>query len=105
MSDASHQKMLHIRLTGPDQAIRALLAKHPAEADVVTRTDKGVSIEVLLPESVVEQIDRSQLQVEILYDATARGRERQKEVGQGNRYDSERRTFQGLGTKAKEEPR
>jgi hypothetical protein len=105
MSDASHQKILCIRITGPDEAIRALLSQHPAEADAVKRTDKEVSVEVFLPELVVEQIDRKKLHIEILYDAAARGRERQKEVGEGNRFEGERRTFQGLGTKTKEEPR
>jgi hypothetical protein len=105
MSEAPRQKILCIRIAGSDEAIRALLARYPVEAYSVKRTDKEVSVEVFLPEQIVKQIDRKQLHVKVLHDATARGRERQKEVGEGNRFEGERRTFEGLGTKTKERPR
>lgn len=105
MSDANHQKILCIRVTGPQDAIRALLSLHPAEADAVSQKDRETSVELHYPEHVVDQIDRTHLKVEVLYDASARGRERQKEVGKGNRFEGDQRLFQGLGIKTKGEPR
>jgi hypothetical protein len=105
MSDTRHQKILCIRVTGPEETVRALLARHPAEAYAVKRDHHRVSAEFFLPEQIIEQIDRNRLQIQVLYDATARGQERQQEVGKGNRFEGERKTFEGLGTKTREEPR
>jgi hypothetical protein len=105
MSDATHQKILCIRVTGQDEAIRALLAKNPTEPHAVRRAEKEVSVELFLPEQVLEQIDRKRLHVQVLYDATARGQERQQDVGKGNRFEGEHRLFEGFGKKTKEEPR
>jgi len=105
MSDASHQTILCVRVTGPEDALRELFAKFPGEAYAVARAGDRMSAEVFIPKVAVEQIDRGRLHVEVLYDATARGRERQKEVGKGNRFKGDDSRFRGLGTKTKEEPR
>jgi hypothetical protein len=105
MANASQPRILCIRVTGQEEAVRALLAGHAAEAYAVKRDGGLVSAEIFLPEPAVERIDRGQLQVEVLYDATARGRQRQREVGRGNRFEGERKTFEGLGAKTKEGPR
>lgn len=104
MSDASHVKILALRITGPEAKVRELLARHPAEPDTVKRDGDEVSIEIHLPEALLADIDRDALHVEVLHDASARGRERQKEVGRGNRFEGGKR-FEGLGTKTREEPR
>ncbi|HSU06745.1 MAG TPA: hypothetical protein VLI93_14345, partial [Acetobacteraceae bacterium] len=59
-------------------------------------------MEIFIPEPLVEQIDQKQLKVQVLYDASARGRERQKEVGKGNRFERDQRIPAGLGTKTRE---
>jgi hypothetical protein len=105
MSDASRQKILCVRVTGSDDALRDMLARHPGEAYSIRRIGERVSAEVFLPEAAVEQIDRKQVDIEVLYDASARGGERQKEVGKGNRFEGDQRRFQGLGAKTREEPR
>jgi len=105
MSDATHQKFLCVRITGSEDALRDLLARYPGEAYAIKRTDERISAQVFLPTQAVEQIDRKQLDVEVLYDASARDSERQKEVGKGNRFAGDERRFQGLGTKTREEPR
>jgi hypothetical protein len=105
MSEELLQKILCIRVTGPRDAIRAFLSRHPTEPDAVERTGDKVSVELCLPEPVVNEIDKKQLRVKVLYDASARGRERQKEVGKGNRFHGELKRFRGLGTKTREEPR
>lgn len=100
------QTILCVRVTGSVEAIRALLARHPSETYNLERNEHGVSLDLFLPEGIVAAIDAKELRVETLYDATARGRERQKEVGRGNRFkDGEHRTFQGLGTKVRGEPK
>ena len=101
MSQIKHDKILCIRVVGSEQAIRALLTKHPTETYALKHVEKAVSVELFLPEQIVELLDRKALQVEILHDASARGRERQKEVGTGNRFLGERKTFEGLGIKAR----
>ena len=105
MPDASRSKILCIRVTGREEHLRALLASHATEAYAVKRDGDEISAEIFLPETTVERIDHARLKVEVLYDATARGRQRQREVGRGNRFERQGKTFQGLGVKTKEEPR
>lgn len=100
------QNILCVRVTGSVDAVRALLARHPTEAYNLERGENGVSLELFLPTETVAEIDAKALRVETLFDATERGRERQKEIGRGNRFkEGEHRTFQGLGTKVRGEPR
>jgi hypothetical protein len=104
LPDEAPNKVLCVRVTGPKEAFRAWLSRYPAELYATREDDKDVSAELFLPEEVVEKIDRKSLRVEVLHDATKRGRERQKEVGKGNRFEGGRR-FEGLGKKTKDEPR
>jgi hypothetical protein len=105
MSDELPRKILCIRVTGPNDAIRAFLSRHPTEPNAVERTGDKISVELFVPEPVIDEIDKKQLRVKVLYDASARGRERQKEVGRGNRFHGDVKRFRGLGTKTTGEPR
>jgi len=66
------------------------------------REGDKVILQVFVPEPVAEELKGEDLEVQVLFDASARGRERQKEVGQGNRFMGERLVPSGLGTKTRE---
>lgn len=106
MPDNVPVQILCVRVNGSKDAVREWLSRHPSETYAAREDDRGVSVELFLPSGLVEQIDRKQLHVEVVYDASKRGRERQKEVGKGNRFErGDARLFKGLGEKTKGEPK
>jgi hypothetical protein len=102
--DKAPPKIVCARIAGSEKAVRAFLAKHPIEPQATKREGDIVSLDVFVEEHVVADIDEKDLKVKVLFDASARGRERQKEVGKGNRFLGAQRIPLGLGIKTREEP-
>ena len=96
------EKHVCARVTGPDPEIRRFLSDFPMEPSQATREADAVVIEVVVPEALVATMRERGLKVQVLYDASARGRERQQEVGKGNRFEGKDRVPKGLGVKTKE---
>jgi hypothetical protein len=95
-------KILCAEITGPEQQVRRFLSEHPQEPTRTTRKDEIATVEVFVPEALLARVRERGLKVQVLYDASARGRERQKEVGKGNRFEGKNRVPKGLGVKTKE---
>jgi hypothetical protein len=104
MPEQPQPKIMCVRVTGPEKEIRAFLSEHPLSVESTKREGDLVAIEVFVPEPQVHEIQGKDLKVQVLYDASARGRERQQEVGKGNRFEGENRVPKGLGIKREEGP-
>lgn len=92
------QRLLHVRISGTDQVLRGYLSEHPAEAYAVRREGDFVTLELTVPAAKSDLLQKLGLKVEVLYDASLRSRERQKLVGQGNRFAGGK-TPAGLGVR------
>lgn len=101
MPDETLPKILCIQITGEEKAIRTLLSKYPTGTYATKREGNTISLEVFVPEQDAEKLSGEGIRTQVLYDASARGRERQKEVGKGNRFEGEQRIPKGLGIKTK----
>ncbi len=64
------------------------------------RADGTIVFEALVPEPVLKDIG-DRVNVEVLADMTKEGRERQKEVGRGNRFKGDDWIPRGLGKKVR----
>jgi hypothetical protein len=102
MSKESPVKIVCLKITGSQQEIRALLSEMPLSIESSKREGDNVTVEVFVPEAQVGKIERDKLKVQVMFDASARGKERQKEVGKGNRFEGANRLPKGLGVKTKE---
>jgi len=102
MAEESPTKVVCVRIAGPEKVVRVLLTKHPMDIGSLKRDGDRVILQVFVPERIVGELNGEDLDVQVLFDASARGLERQKEVGQGNRFTGERRVPSGLGTKTRE---
>lgn len=93
-----------VRLTGSREAMDTFFKNHRMPFKCTKREGDTVVCEVFVSADLVEgELKKIKgLDVEVLYDASARGRERQKEVGQGNRFQGKRALFKGLGGKTTE---
>lgn len=101
-----NEKILRILITAKDKAaLSALLREHELDLACAAprRRDGGaVSVEAYVPESRLERLRQYEVKVDILDDASATARARQKEVGQGNRFAGDNKVPRGLGRKVKE---
>lgn len=97
--------ILRILITAREkQALSALLREHPLDLSCggpQRREGGAVSVEAYVPEDQVDSLRRYGVNIEILDDASATGRERQKEVGKGNRFEG-KKVPRGLGRKVKD---
>ena len=103
MAHDSAVKIVCVKISGTEKAVRMFLSQHPMEPNSVKRDGESVVLEVCAPEQLIKTMQDHELQVEVMFDATARGRERQKEVGTGNRFVGDQRIPTGLGIRTKEQ--
>jgi hypothetical protein len=103
MAQDSGVKIVCLKVSGPERMVRAFLSKYPQEANSVRREGDSVSLEICVPEQLVKAVGEAGLKAEVMFDASARGLERQREVGQGNRYELQRAIPKGLGVRTGEE--
>ena len=101
-------KILRILITARDkQTLSDLLRENPLDLACAgpRRLEGGaVSVEAYVPEDQVDRLRRYEVKVDVLDDASATARARQKEVGRGNRFEGKDRVPRGLGRKVKEDP-
>lgn len=98
--DTARPRILCVRIAGPDAALREWLARCPTEAKLRQRDEDRVSVEVYVDERTIATARALGLAVEVVYDASARSAERQRQVGSGNRY-ADGQIPQGLGVPVK----
>lgn len=103
------EKMIHILITAPDRASLTAVLREPKVDFACARQRQlegtAVSVEAYVPESILKKIQGHPVKVDVLDDdASATLRERQAEVGRGNRFREAgaERGFRGLGRKIKD---
>jgi len=97
------EKILLVRVTGSDDAVRAFLVAHPVEPQNTKREGRQLSIDVLLTAKVSASLSsRFGVQATQLFDVSALIRERTKEVSSINRY-AKGGFPPGLGVQARRE--
>jgi hypothetical protein len=101
--DADLPDLYEVRITGTPDAVRHVLAKF--ELDIGCRRphvdvhdDRTVTLHAFASEAKVAEIASANVAVERGANITALGRERQAEVGTGDRFEGGRVAPQGLGT-------
>jgi hypothetical protein len=101
------EKILHVRIHAENaEALKALpLAQmdRGCMGGYRRQDDGSVIFEALVPESVIKTMKDKRTRVEVVADALEQSRERQKEVGKGNRFTGENWIPRGLGKKIREE--
>ncbi|GHG50912.1 hypothetical protein [Streptomyces griseocarneus] len=107
---AGEDKILHVRVTAADtRALRNLLRDERLDVGGGPAPTPGPgeqrSIEAYVTEEKALGLEREDVAVHVLGDATAIGRARQEEVGTGDRYADPGTVPQGLGQKVKDRSR
>lgn len=101
--NAEEGRIMRIRLSAPDRDSLARVVRE-FRLDIGgggprRLPDGTVSMEAYVPAERLEQIEKAGGAFEVIEDATAVGRERQKEVGTGDRFEGGTRPPRGLGRK------
>jgi hypothetical protein len=99
-------RILHLLITAPDKRVLSILLRdNPLDLSCggAKRGKDGtvITVEAFVPEEQVDRLRKYGVKVDVLDDATATARERQKEVGKGNRFLGENKVPRGLGRKVK----
>ncbi|MCC3773836.1 hypothetical protein [Streptomyces sp. UNOB3_S3] len=99
---SSDDRILRLRVTAKDaDTLRALLRDE--RLDVGGRPqgheDGGVGIDAYVPAGKAEALEREGVTVTVVDDATATGKARQAEVGEGDRFAAPDSVPRGLGEK------
>lgn len=101
------KKILRILITARDrQRLSALLHENPLDlacAGPQRQEGGAVSVEAYVPRDQLDRLKQRGVKLDVLDDASATARARQKEVGRGNRFSGKDRVPSGLGRKVKED--
>lgn len=100
---AKEKKILRIALRAPDRETLAKLVKEH-RLDVGgggprRQPDGTLSMEAYVPQELLERLKKRKAVFEIIEDATEVGKQRQKEVGKGDRFEGGKKVPRGLGKK------
>ena len=102
----SHQekKIMRIALKAANRETLTTLAKqfrlHRSGGVRPKRLPDGtLRMDAYVPEELLDELERAGGDFEIVEDATQVGKERQKEVGRGDRFEEGNRVPRGLGKK------
>jgi len=105
-TDDGGPRILRILITARDkETLSTLLRENPLDLSCggPRRREGGlITVEAFVPENDLDRLRRYPVQIEVIEDASAKGRERQKEVGQGNRFAG-KITPRGMGRKIKDD--
>lgn len=102
---ASRKAVLRVLLTAKDRATMLALLRdqHPDVGGTPKiSADGAVRLEAYVPEDRVDALERDGVGVQVLGDQSDATRQRQKEVGTGNRFKTGDPVPRGLGVKIKE---
>jgi hypothetical protein len=96
--------IMRIALKGPDREALGKLAREfrldtGGAGGARTQPDGTVRMEAYVPEEVLAKLEKAGATFEVIEDATKVGKERQKEVGRGDRYEGGKVVPRGLGKK------
>ena len=67
----------------------------------VAEADGRFVLDVYVPVSKLKELKARGIEIQVIADATVRGRERMREVGAGNRFADRKRVPRGLGIKVR----
>ncbi len=99
------EPVFHVRVRAPTVGeLRAFADSVPADLGcrpVVRRSEGDFVLDVYLSEAVLREAQgrRANVSLEVLENMTEAGRQRQAEVGQGNRFEARADVPRGLGRK------
>ncbi len=98
------QRIMRIALQGPQPGDLAQLARDfhldtAGTGGIRRQPDDTVKMEAYVPEDVLDNLREAGGVFEIIEDATQVGKERQQEVGRGDRFDGGKIAPRGLGKK------
>lgn len=100
---AKEKRILRIALRVPDrEALEKLVKEHQLDiggGGPRRLPDGTVIMEAYVPHELLDRLKRSKVSFEIIEDATEVGRQRQKEVGKGDRFEGGKKVPRGLGKK------
>ena len=96
----ANEPIMSVRITGPVESVRKLIAKQKLLLEGARQEGKNVSGEAFIPNSVAKKLKGEGVEVSVLYDASRVGKERQKEVMKDNPF-LDGSIPQGLGKKVK----
>ncbi|MDQ3957342.1 MAG: hypothetical protein M3273_03370 [Actinomycetota bacterium] len=98
------KKRFHVRIeAGDPESLQALPMDRMDTACMGgrrRRDDGTIVFEAIVPEELMQEIGK-RATVEVIADVDERGRERQKEVGRGNRFKGDDWIPRGLGKKVR----
>ena len=95
------ERILKVHIQGSGEELRHFLRDHPLDLNCgrpSRQADGSFLVEAFVRESQVPQISRAKVRVTVVEDASAKGRERQKEVSRENRFAG-KEIPRGLGRK------
>lgn len=101
---AKKQKIIRIALKGPKRETLAEWVRQ-FQLDIWgaggprTLPDGTLSMEAYVPEKVLDKLKKAGAVFDVIEDATKVGKERQKEVGRGDRFEGGKIAPRGLGRK------
>jgi hypothetical protein len=105
-ADDESPRILRILITAREkEALSTLLRENALDLSCggPKRREGGViTLEAFVPEAELDRLRRYPVQIDVIEDASAKGRERQKEVGKGNRFEG-KKVPRGLGWKVKDD--
>lgn len=103
MEKKKRQRIMRIALKAPTrESLSKLLKKQPLDiggGGPSLQNDGTVRVEAYVPEELLDKLKKSGWDFEIIEDATKVGKERQKEVGRGDRFEGGKILPRGLGKK------
>ena len=101
--EANLPDLYEVRITGTPEAIREILATHDLDIGcrrphIDENDDRTVTLHAFASEEKMAEIESADVRIERGANASAQGRERQAEVGKGDRFEGGRLAPEGLGT-------
>jgi hypothetical protein len=82
-------KIIRVKIQADRERLREFLYQNHLDLNcggASRQADGSFLIEAFIREDQLKEISRADLQIEIMEDARAKGKERQKEVGRENRF-------------------
>ena len=75
-----------VRISGPEEGVRKLIAKYSLLVEGAKRNGKVVTGQTFITNRLAKRLKAKDVEITVLYDATKAGKERQKEVMKDNPF-------------------
>src|SRR5262245_38219849 len=96
------ENILCVRISGSERSVRGLISRYKLNLEGTSWDGKVVTGFVFIPSDKAKKLKAPSTEIKVLYNASQLGRERQKEVGKGNRF-KDGSIPKGLGKTIKED--